>query len=76
MAKRVNKFGTFKGVFVPSTEAILGTVLFLLFPALTGDAGFLAMGAILILAHSVSLSTSFSLADVATNLNKIGGGGM
>ena len=70
------KFGTFKGVFVPSTEAILGTVLFLLLPALTADVGLIHMLLIVVLAHSVTLATSFSLADCATNLNDIGGGGM
>ncbi|MDC7240007.1 MAG: amino acid permease [Spirochaetales bacterium] len=70
------KFGTFKGVFVPSTEAILGTVLFLLMPLLVADVGLLPMLLIVILAHTVTISTSFSLADCATNLNTIEGGGM
>jgi amino acid transporter len=70
------KFGTFKGVFVPSTEAILGTVLFLLLPTLTADVGLIPILAVIILAHSVTIATSFSLADCATNLNNIGGGGM
>ena len=52
------KFGTFKGVFVPSTEAILGTVLFLILPALVGDLGLILMTGIIILAHSVTLATS------------------
>ena len=70
------KFGTFKGVFVPSTEAILGTVLFLLMPLLVADVGLFTMLLIVMLAHSVTVSTSFSLADCATNLNTIEGGGM
>ncbi len=70
------KFGTFRGVFVPSTEAILGTVLFLLLPLLTADLGFLPMLLIVLLSHTVTLSTAFSLADCATNLNHIEGGGM
>ncbi|HPA55898.1 MAG TPA: amino acid permease [bacterium] len=70
------KFGTFKGVFVPSTEAILGTVLFLLMPVLIADVGLWAMLGVIVLAHSVTLATSFSIADCATNLNNIGPGGM
>ena len=70
------KFGTFRGVFVPSTEAILGTVLFLLLPLLTAYLGFLPMVIIIVLAHTVTISTAFSLADCATNLNRIEGGGM
>lgn len=71
-----NKFGTFKGVFIPSTEAILGTVLFLLLPTLIGYAGLIPMLAVIVLSHTVTVATSFSLADCATNLNTIGGGGM
>ncbi|MDC7226109.1 MAG: amino acid permease [Spirochaetales bacterium] len=70
------KFGTFKGVFVPSTEAILGTVLFLLMPLLTADVGFASMLAIVLIAHSVTLATTSSLSDCATNLNNIEGGGL
>ncbi len=70
------KFGTFKGVFVPSTEAILGTVLFLLLPVLTADLGLMRMLMIVVLAHTVTFSTMFSISDIATNLNTIGGGGM
>lgn len=70
------KFGTFKGVFVPSTEAILGTVLFLLLPVLAADLGLIRMLMIVVLAHTVTFATMFSIADIATNLNTIGGGGM
>lgn len=71
-----SKFGTFKGVFVPSTEAILGTVLFLLMPVLIADVGLTAMLGVIVLSHSVTLATAFSMADCATNLNNIGPGGM
>ncbi|MBI9107135.1 MAG: amino acid permease [Spirochaetales bacterium] len=71
-----NKFGTFKGVFVPSTEAILGTVLFLLMPLLTADVGLIMMLGIVLLAHSVTITTTCSLSDCATNLNRIEGGGL
>ncbi len=72
----MKRFGTFKGVYVPSNNAILGTVLFLLLPALTADVGLIAMAGVILLAHSVTFTTAFSLADCATNLNEIGGGGM
>lgn len=70
------KFGTVKGVFIPSTEAILGTVLFLLMPTLMADVGLITMLIILLLAHSVTIATAFSLSDCATNINRIEGGGM
>ncbi len=76
MGKLSKKFGTFKGVFVPSTEAILGTVVFLLLPTIMGDVGLIPMFGIILLAHSVTFSSAFSLSDCATNLNNIGGGGM
>ncbi|PKL35609.1 MAG: amino acid permease [Spirochaetae bacterium HGW-Spirochaetae-1] len=72
----MKKFGTFKGVFVPSTEAILGTVLFLLLPALTADVGLFGILMVIFLSHTVTVATAFSIADCATNLNNIGGGGM
>lgn len=70
------KFGTFEGVFIPSIEAILGTVLFLILPGQVGQAGLIKMVIIILFAHTVTVSTAFSLADCATNLNKIGAGGM
>jgi amino acid transporter len=70
------KFGTFKGVFVPSSEALLGTVLFLLLPLLTAKVGLVYMLIIVVLAHSVTIATTFSLADITTNLNTVGAGGM
>ena len=70
------KFGTFQGVFIPSSEAILGTVLFLLMPLITADVGLFFMLLIVLLAHTVTVSTAFSLSDCATNLNRIEGGGM
>ncbi len=70
------KFGTFTGVFTPSTEAILGTVLFLLFPMLTQQVGLFYMLIIVALAHTVTISTAFSISDCATNLNTVGPGGM
>ncbi|MDA3849861.1 MAG: amino acid permease [Spirochaetaceae bacterium] len=70
------KFGAFKGVFIPSTEAILGTVLFLLMPLLVADVGLLIMLPLVFLAHTVTISTSFSLSDCATNINNIEGGGL
>ncbi|MCG8572193.1 MAG: amino acid permease [Spirochaetes bacterium] len=73
---QTKKFNTFNGVFIPSYEAILGAVLFLILPYLVAGMGFFTMVIIVLLANTVTLATSFSIADCATNLNKIGGGGM
>ena len=70
------KFGTFAGVFVPSFEAIIGTVIFLLLPLLVVQIGLFWMLIIVILSHTVTLSTTASISDCVTNLNHIGGGGL
>lgn len=72
----VKKFGTFQGVFVPSFEAILGAVLFLILPGLVGNVGVVSMMIIIVLANTITLATSFSIADCTTNLHRIGAGGM
>ena len=72
----MKRFGTFSGVFVPSFEAILGAVLFIILPMLTGVLGFWQMALIIVLANTVTLSTGFSISDCTTNLVKVGAGGM
>ena len=69
-------FGTFSGVFVPSFEAILGAVLFLILPALVGLMGLVDMLIVVTLANTATLATAFSIADSATNLERVGPGGM
>ena len=72
----MKKFNTFNGVFVPSYEAILGAVLFLILPFLSAGMGFKRMVFIALLANSATLATAFSIADCTTNLLRIGSGGM
>ena len=69
-------FGTFSGVFVPSFEAILGAVLFLILPMLTGVMGLWNMLVIVIFSNTITLATAFSIADCATNIERVGAGGM
>ncbi|MFP4365226.1 MAG: amino acid permease [Spirochaetia bacterium] len=72
----MKKFNTFNGVFVPSFEAILGAVLFLILPMLTGGVGLPNMIIIVLLANTVTIATAFSIADCTTNLENVGPGGM
>lgn len=72
----MKKFGTFSGVFVPSFEAILGAVLFLILPMLVGGMGLNKMLVIVLLANTATLATAFSISDCTTNLENIGAGGM
>lgn len=66
--------GTFGGVFTPSILTILGVVMFLLVPEVTGMAGLGRALAIILIANTVSILTSLSLAVIATNTKVKGGG--
>ena len=72
----MKRLGTFSGVFTPSFEAILGAVLFLILPMLTGLMGVWKMALIVIVANTVTVATGFSIADCTTNLVHVGAGGM
>jgi amino acid transporter len=67
--------GTFAGVVTPSVLTILGLVLFLRLGYVVGNVGLTNTLLMLVLATSVSVLTSLSLATAASNL-KIRGGGI
>lgn len=69
-----SKLGTFAGVFTPSVLTILGIILFLRLGFVVGTGGLVQTLAILLLANSISILTSLSLAAVATNFTVRGGG--
>ncbi len=69
------QMGTFAGVFTPSILTILGLILFLRLGFIVGTTGLAETLLIIVLAHSISILTSISLAAIATNL-KIRGGGV
>ncbi len=69
-----NGLGTFGGVFTPSILTILGLVLFLRLGFVVGSGGLFEALLILGLATSISVSTSLSLAAIATN-RKVRAGG-
>ena len=68
------KFGTYSGVVIPSVLAIFGAVVFYVAPHVLGGVGLLGMLAIVLLAHSVTLATAFSLSAIATNIHVKEGG--
>lgn len=74
-ADEARKLGTFGGVFTPSLLTILGLVLFLRLGFVTGNVGLGQMLLVLVLATSVSILTTMSLAAIATNL-RVGVGGI
>ena len=68
------KLGTFAGVFTPSVLTILGLILFLRLGYVVGDAGLGRALAVILIANTISILTSFSLAAIATNFQVKGGG--
>ncbi len=73
MAK-VNKFGTFSGVFTPSILTILGVIMYLRLPMIIGEAGLWATIAIIVIAHVISVTTGLSVSSIATD-KKVAAGG-
>ncbi len=68
------QLGTFLGVFTPSILTILGVVLFLRTGWVVGQVGLVPALLIILLAHSITVATSFSVSAVATNMH-VGAGG-
>jgi amino acid transporter len=67
-------FGTFAGVFTPTTLTILGAVLFLRTGWLVGNGGLLGALGIIALANAITIATGLSIASVATNIRVKAGG--
>lgn len=74
LTERRGTLGTFAGVFTPSVLTILGIIFFLRTGFIVGNAGLPLTLAIIALATSISVFTSFSLSAIATNL-RVGPGG-
>jgi len=73
MAK-VNKFGTFSGVFTPSILTILGVIMYLRLPMIIGETGLWATIGIIVVAHIISVTTGLSVSSIATD-KKVAAGG-
>ncbi|MFC1784105.1 amino acid permease [Candidatus Neomarinimicrobiota bacterium] len=72
--KTFNKYGTFSGVFLPSTLTILGVMLYLRTGWMVGNVGLSKAILIIVLAKLVTLTTGLSTSSLATNV-KMGAGG-
>jgi len=66
--------GTFMGVYVPTTQNILGIILFIRLPWITGQAGILQAALIVSICCASSFLTSLSMSAIATN-GKVQAGG-
>jgi amino acid transporter len=69
------KFGTFLGVYLPSTLTVLGLIMYLRFGWVVGNLGLLHTVFIVILANAITFITGLSAAAIATNI-KVGIGGV
>lgn len=69
-----NRLGTFGGVFTPAILTILGVILFMRANFVIGQAGILGALFILLVAKSITLTTSLSIAAISTNTQVRGGG--
>lgn len=67
-------FGTFAGVFTPTTLTILGVIMYIRQPWVVGNAGILGALAIVLLSVTITLATALSISSITTNV-KIGSGG-
>ena len=66
MAK-AKKFGTFGGVYTPSILTLLGVIMYMRLPWITGQMGLWGTLAIIFVAHIVSGCTGLSVASIATD---------
>ena len=67
-------FGTFSGVFTPTTLTILGVIMYIRQPWVVGNAGVVGALAIVLLSVAITLTTALSLSSITTNV-RIGSGG-
>jgi solute carrier family 12 sodium/potassium/chloride transporter 2 len=67
-------FGTFAGVFTPTTLTILGVIMYIRQPWVVGNAGVVGALGIVLLAVAITLTTALSLSSITTNV-RIGSGG-
>ena len=72
--KKTNLMGTFAGVFTPSFLTIIGIIFFMRLGYVVGNAGLGRALIIILIANTISILTSLSMAAVATNIRvKVGG---
>ena len=73
-APQPHRFGTFKGVYIPSILTILGVIMYLRLGWVVGEAGIVLTVVIVTLATSITMITGLSMAATATNRRIRGGG--
>ncbi len=72
--KKVKTFGTFAGVFTPTTLTILGVIMYIRQPWVVGNAGVIGALLIVFISVAITFTTALSLSSITTNV-RIGAGG-
>ncbi len=73
-ANKRKTFGTFQGVFTPTTLTILGVIMYLRHSWVVGNAGVIGALAIIFISVAITFFTSLSMSSMTTNI-RIGSGG-
>lgn len=68
------KFGTFGGVFTPTTLTILGVIMYIRHTWMVGNAGIIGAVGIILISVAITFTTALSLSSITTN-TRIGSGG-
>ncbi len=74
MSAKPVRFGTFSGVFIPSALAIFGAVMYYIAPKVVGGLGLFRTVLVVLIAHSITIATAFSISSIASNIDVKGGG--
>ncbi|CAM9196576.1 unnamed protein product, partial [Discosporangium mesarthrocarpum] len=67
VAASVPKLGTLMGVFLPCVQNIMGVIIFIRLPYITGQAGVLLTTLIVLVAKLTTTLTTLSMSAIATN---------
>jgi len=68
------KFGMFGGVFTPSILTILGVIMYMRLPWIVGNAGMWTTMGIVVVAHTIAITTGLSVSSMATDKRVKAGG--
>lgn len=71
---KVKYFGTFQGVFTPTTLTILGVIMYIRHPWVVGNAGIVGAMFIVAISVAITLFTTLSMASMTTNIRIESGG--
>jgi solute carrier family 12 (sodium/potassium/chloride transporter), member 2 len=71
---KIQKYGTFTGVFVPTFLTIIGVIIYLRLGYIVGAAGILGTLLIVVLSVSITIATAFAVSMVTSNIRIEEGG--